>query len=288
MNVDRYRVRPHDRAPLEGRRPGDTGRFKDRNDAEAHLTKGLEHLRARQELLYAQNRYALLLVFQGMDASGKDSAISHVMSGVSPQGTEVHAFKRPSEEELQHDFLWRVNRDLPARGRIGIFNRSHYEEVVAVRVHPRLLDSQRVPPERVTRHVWRERMDDICAFERHLTRNGTVIRKFFIHVSKAKQRERLLGRLDDPTKNWKFSADDLLERALWHTYMKAYEDALRHTSTREAPWYVIPADHKWFAHVLIAEIIVDTLDSLELSFPQLTAKQRRDLSRARRALLSQS
>ena len=284
MDVDRFGVKPHRPHPLRGHRSDETGPFKDKQDAERHLKKGLEHLRERQELLYAQDRYALLLIFQGMDAAGKDSAISHVMSGVSPQGTEVHAFKRPSDEELQHDFLWRVNRALPGRGRIGIFNRSHYEEVLTVRVHRPLLDAERLPDGLVSRRIWRERLEDIHAFERHLSRNGTVIRKFFLHVSKDKQRERLIERLDDPTKNWKFSAGDLPERARWDAYMSAYEDVLAKTSTRDAPWYVIPADHKWFAHVLIGEIIVRTLDDLELSYPKVTAKERHGIRRARRQL----
>jgi PPK2 family polyphosphate:nucleotide phosphotransferase len=284
MDIKRFRVRQGDKSPFRGRRPDDTGPFDSKGAAEGHVRKGLERLQKRQELLYAQDRYALLLVFQGMDAAGKDSVIGHVMSGVSPQGTEVHSFKVPSSEDLDHDYLWRVNRALPARGRIGIFNRSHYEEVLAVRVHPQFLDAQKLPADRVTRHIWKERFEDINAFERHLVRNGTVIRKFFLHVSRDKQRRRLLERIDDPAKNWKFSMGDLPERAKWKSYMAAYEEVLSATSTDEAPWFVIPADHKWFTHALVGEIIVKTLEGLDLAFPTLTPADRRGLRAARRLL----
>jgi len=282
VNVDRFRVRPSDASALVRHRTDDTGDLEGKDAGRARLEKGLKRLEARQELLYAQDRYAVLLVFQGLDAAGKDSAIKHVMSGVNPQGTEVHSFKRPSDDDLEHDFLWRTTKALPARGRIGIFNRSYYEEVLVVRVHPELIERQRLPPEAVTRRLWRERYDSINAFERHLWRNGTVIRKFFLHVSKRVQRKRLLARLDDPTKNWKFSPDDLRERGKWRDYMQAYRDMLRYTSTRHAPWYVVPADHKWFAHVVIAEIIVQMLDGLELRFPELTPSQRRAIREARK------
>jgi len=283
VKIDRFRVRPGDRAVLEKHRPDDTAHF-GKGAALERLQKHIERLRARQELLYAQDRYALLLVFQGIDAAGKDSAIKRVMSGFSPQATDVHAFKAPSSEELDHDYLWRVQRVLPARGRIGIFNRSHYEEVLAVRVHPHLLVAERSSARRVTDHVWQERFEDINAFERHLFRNGTIIRKFFLYVSRAEQRRRLLDRLDDPTKNWKFSAADVMERAKWKAYMSAYTEALAATSRETIPWYVIPADHKWFAHVLIAEIILKTLQDLDLAFPKLTSRQRRELRQARRRL----
>jgi PPK2 family polyphosphate:nucleotide phosphotransferase len=281
MNVDRFRVRPGDRAALKKHRPDRTVHSGGKQAAIERLQEGIARLRERQELLYAQDRYALLLVFQGMDGAGKDSAIKHVMSGVSPQATEVHSFKAPSSEEQAHDYLWRVNRVLPARGRIGIFNRSHYEEVLVVRVHPHLLDAERLPTDRVTRHIWRQRFKDIKGFERHLFRNGTIIRKFFLHVSRAEQRRRLLARLDDPAKTWKFNPGDVLERAKWEAYMSAYADALAATSRHYAPWYVIPADHKWFAHVLIAEIVVKTLEDLDLAFPKLTRSQRQALSQAR-------
>ncbi len=285
MRVGRYRVRHGDRTALKRHRPDDKGHFKTREVALEHLQKGIERLEARQKLLYAQNEYALLLIFQGMDAAGKDSAIKHVMSGINPQGTEVHSFKAPSTEELSHDYLWREVKALPGRGRIGIFNRSYYEEVVVVRVHPELLMSERLPASCVTPRVWRERFEDINAFERYLWRNGTIILKFFLYISRSEQRKRLLERLDDPSKNWKFSAGDLLERAKWHKYMSAYRDALAATSHDIAPWYVIPADHKWFAHVVIAEIIVNALDDADLAFPKLTPKQRQELLRARRQLV---
>ena len=285
MRVGRFRVRRGDWTALKGLRPDDKGSFESKEEALEHLNKGIERLRARQELLYAQNEHALLLIFQGMDASGKDSAIKHVMTGINPQGTEVHSFKAPSTEELSHDYLWRAVKALPGRGRIGIFNRSYYEEVLVVRVHPELLASERLPASAVTPRVWRERFEDISAFERYLWRNGTIIRKFFLYVSQSEQRKRLLERLDDPAKNWKFSAADLEERAKWPAYMSAYREALAATSRDNAPWYVIPADHKWFAHVAIADIIVNALDDADLAFPKLTSKQRQELLQARRQLL---
>ncbi len=284
MDVERFRVRPGRRAALKHRAADSTGDFAGKEDAEDHLRKGIERLRMAQERLYARDQYALLLIFQGMDAAGKDSAITHVMSGVSPLGTDVHAFKQPSSSELNHTYLWRASNALPARGRVGLFNRSHYEEVLVVRVHPELLHAQRLPAERVTPRLWAERYEDINAFERHLWRNGTIVRKFFLHVSREEQRRRLLERLDDPAKRWKASLGDIHEREKWHAYMKVYEDALTATSSAHAPWYVIPADHKWFAHVAIAEIIVRTLDDLSLSWPSLDAAGRRDLAAARRLL----
>ena len=285
MKTDRFRVRPGDEDALRKHPPDRTPQLDSKDAAAERLQRGIERLRERQDLLYAQDRYALLLVFQGMDGAGKDSAIKHVMSGVSPQSTEVHAFKAPSSEEQDHDYLWRVSRVLPARGRIGIFNRSHYEEVLTVRVHPQILAAEQLPADCVTRHIWRHRFKDINAFERHLFHNGTIIRKFFLHVSRSEQRRRLLQRLDDPTKNWKFRSGDLDDRAKWKEFMSAYAEALAATSRDHAPWYVIPADHKWFAHTLIAEIIVKTLEDLDLSFPRLTASRRRELARARRRLV---
>ena len=285
MNVTRYQVRPGDRTALDRHPPDDSGPFGGKQEALEHLQKGIDRLAARQEQLYAQGKHALLLIFQGMDASGKDSAISHVMSGVNPLGTDVHAFKQPSSEELSHDFLWRAVKALPARGRIGLFNRSYYEEVLVVRVHPEILAGQRLPVERVTPHVWRDSLDDIAAFERYLWRNGTTIRKFFLHVSPEEQRKRLLARLDDPTKTWKFAAGDVPERAKWKAYMKAYRQALAGTSSTHAPWYVIPADHKWFAHVLIAEIVVQARDALDLAAPKPSEKEKRERAQARRELL---
>jgi PPK2 family polyphosphate:nucleotide phosphotransferase len=224
-------------------------------------------------------------VFQGMDGAGKDHAIRHVMSGVNPQATAVHSFKKPSVEELNHDYLWRIVNALPARGHIGIFNRSHYEEVLAVRVHPNLLRAEKLPPDRDARHLWNHRFDDINAFERHLWRNGTIVRKFFLHVSRTEQARRLLERLDDPAKHWKFSSTDLAEREKWHAYRAAYTEAIAATSQPHAPWFVVPADHKWYTEVVVADVIVHALEELDLSLPTLTAKQRRDLHNARRRLV---
>ena len=284
MRSERFRVRPGERAVLKRIRPDDRSGFDRKTAALARLAQDIARVEALQNRLYAQDQYALLLIFQGMDAAGKDSAIKHVMSGVNPQGTDVHAFKQPSSEELSHDFLWRAARVLPARGRIGIFNRSYYEEVLVVRVHPELLAEQRLPSDRVTPRLWRERFADINVFEQHLWRSGTIVRKFFLHLSADKQRERFLERLDDPTKNWKFSIGDLAERARWKAYMAAYQEMLGATSTDHAPWYVIPADHKGIAHALIADVIVKTLDALDLAYPRLGPKQRRDLAQARRQL----
>ncbi len=286
MNIDTFRVWPGDRDALDRHAPGYTATFRDKTEAVERLAKGVERLEARQELLYAQGEYALLVVLQGMDTAGKDGIVKHVMSGVNPLGVDVHAFKQPSSEELGHDFLWRAQKVLPARGRIGMFNRSYYEDVIVVRVHPALLGSQRLPEDRITKDIWKERFEDIRAFERHLWRNGTVVLKFFLNISRSEQKRRLLKRLDDPAKNWKFSVDDLPERAKWQAYMKAYREALAATSTRESPWYVVPADHKWFARVLIADVIVQALDRLKLSFPKLSPEQRRGLAQSRRTLMS--
>jgi PPK2 family polyphosphate:nucleotide phosphotransferase len=284
MHIDRYRVRTRDANALRRCRSDDTGRFKQRAQALEHLAKGVDRLSHLQELLFAQDRYALLLIFQGMDASGKDGTIKHVMSGVNPRGTDVHQFGPPSADELQHDFLWRTTTVLPARGRIGIFNRSYYEEVLAVRVHRPLLENERLPPSLVTRDIWAERFEDIRAFERHLWRNGTIVRKFYLHISRAEQGRRLAERIDDPAKNWKFSERDVKERRKWNEYTQAYASALAETSRDEAPWYVVPADHKWFAHAVVAEVIVQTLESLPLAFPRVTVRQRRHLRSLRRAL----
>jgi PPK2 family polyphosphate:nucleotide phosphotransferase len=284
MHIDGYRVRAKDAGALGRCRSNETGRFKSKEEALEHLEKGVVRLSHLQELLFAQDRYALLLIFQGMDAAGKDSAIKHVMSGVNPRGTDVHAFGPPSEEELRHDFLWRTTKVLPACGRIGIFNRSYYEEVLAARVHPGLLEKEHLPPSRVTRKIWTERFEDICAFERHLWRNGTIVRKLYLHISRGEQARRLAERIDDPAKNWKFSERDVIERRKWGEYAKAYAAALAETSRDVAPWYVVPADHKWFAHAVVSEIIVQTLESLPLAFPRVTARQRRHLRSLRRAL----
>jgi PPK2 family polyphosphate:nucleotide phosphotransferase len=240
-----------------------------------------------QEKLYAQDNWSLLLIFQGMDAAGKDSAIKSVFDGINPQGCEVHAFKQPSTRELDHDFLWRAAIALPERGRIGIFNRSHYEECLVVRVHPEILAKQKLPAKLVTRDIWRERFEDISAFERHLARNGTVILKFFLNVSKQEQRERFLERLDDPAKNWKFNMGDIAERELWAKYQAAYQDMIRHTATRHAPWQIVPADHKWFARVVIGSTIVSALDKLNLHFPKVDKADRSEFKQVRQALLDE-
>jgi PPK2 family polyphosphate:nucleotide phosphotransferase len=249
------------------------------------LAKSTETLAALQERLYAQDRWGLLLIFQAMDAAGKDGVIEHVMSGVNPQGCQVHSFKAPSAEELDHDFLWRTSRALPERGRIGIFNRSYYEEVLVVRVHQGILQGQKLPPELVTRRIWKERLEDITAHERYLARNGYVIRKFFLHVSKAEQKRRFLARLDTPEKNWKFSAADVEERRYWKDYMAAYEDAIRATAAPHAPWVVVPADQKWFTRLVVSSVIVDALERLDLKFPEVGAARRAELEQARQLLL---
>ena len=284
MAEDRFRVRPDKKFRLEDHDPGFTGRFESKEDGKRHLEKGLEKLRDLQERLYAQDQWAVLLIFQAMDAAGKDSVIEHVMSGVNPQGCQVYSFKQPSSEELDHDFLWRTTRCLPERGRIGVFNRSYYEEVLVVRVHPQILAKQKLPTTLVTDRIWKERYEDIGAFERYLSRNGTVIRKFFLNVSKDEQRQRFLARLDQPEKNWKFAAADVQERQHWDDYMKAYEKMIEATTSDEAPWFVIPADHKWFTRLAVADVIVETLEGLDLHFPEVSEAQRQELQRARALL----
>jgi PPK2 family polyphosphate:nucleotide phosphotransferase len=257
----------------------------DKDEARAMLAEGTTRLTKLQEMLYAQDRWAVLLIFQAMDAAGKDGVIKHVMSGINPQGCQVFSFKAPTTEELDHDFMWRTTCRLPERGRIGIFNRSYYEEVLVVRVHREILAAQKIPGELVTKDIWDERFEDISAFERYLCRNGTVIRKFFLHVSKAEQKRRFLERIDEPAKNWKFSAADVAERNHWKEYMDAYEDMVRRTSSPHAPWYVVPADNKWFTRLVVAAVLVETLESLNLAFPQISRAQRKVLEAARRALL---
>jgi PPK2 family polyphosphate:nucleotide phosphotransferase len=280
----RYLAKPGRRFRLSDIDPRDTAGFKSRESAQKRLQKGLEALNAHQEKLYAQDRYALLLIFQAMDAAGKDSTIRHVMSGLDPQGCQVFSFKQPSSEELDHDFLWRTNKCLPERGRIGVFNRSYYEEVLIVRVHPNILAGQKLPEEHVTKRIWDERFESIRALEKHLARNGTAIRKFFLHVSKDEQRRRFLERLDRPEKNWKFSLGDVGERAHWKEYQRAYEDAIDNTSTADAPWYVVPADHKWFTRMVVADVIVDALEGLDLRFPTLSGAKKHELKEARKLL----
>jgi PPK2 family polyphosphate:nucleotide phosphotransferase len=267
--------------------PGDTLHLRSQERAKAWLQLGVEQLSAQQEKLYAQDRWSLLVVLQAMDAAGKDSTIEHVMAGVNPQGCQVYSFKAPSAEELDHDYLWRVARALPERGRIGIFNRSHYEEVLAVRVHPEILAAEKMPESLVTKRIWKDRFEDINAFERYLTRNGIVVLKFFLHVSREEQRRRFLNRLDEPEKNWKFALGDVREREYWDAYMEAYEDAIRHTAQKHAPWYVVPADKKWFTRVVVAAAIVDALQGLDLAFPAVDEDKRRELAAARAALMEE-
>jgi PPK2 family polyphosphate:nucleotide phosphotransferase len=284
-----YCVRDGARFRLKDVDPGDTGRLEDesRDEAQQLLARGVELLARLQEKLAAQAQWSLLLIFQAMDAAGKDGAIKHVMSGVNPQGCRVVSFKAPSREELAHDWLWRCVRVLPERGQIGIFNRSYYEEVLAVRVHPDLLEAQSLPGSLVTGKVWEQRFQDIRGFERHLSRAGTVIRKFFLHVSRKEQKRRLLERLDDPEKHWKFSENDVRQRASWGEYMRAYEDMVRETASEPAPWYVVPADHKWYTRLVVAAAIVDALEGLELAFPEVSPGKRRALARARHELMSE-
>jgi PPK2 family polyphosphate:nucleotide phosphotransferase len=259
----------------------------DKEAAKQHLADDVERLRDLQERLYAENRWAVLVILQGMDASGKDGVIKHVMAGINPQGCDVHSFKQPSAEELDHDFLWRCAMRLPARGRIGIFNRSYYEEVLVARVHPEILAHEKLPDEAVTPRIWQQRFDDICAFERTLAHNGTLVLKFFLHISRKEQRERFLARIDEPTKRWKFSMNDVTERKRWDRYMDAYEEMIRATSHADGRWYVVPADHKPFARLVVAGAMVGTLDRLELAFPKVTGAALRRLNTARKALLAE-
>jgi len=266
--------------------PGDTLNLKseDKPRAKEALAAGIQALVSLQDMLYAQNRWGMLLIFQAMDAAGKDSAIKHVMSGINLQGVEVYSFKSPSPEELDHDYLWRCMKSLPKRGRIGIFNRSYYEETLVVRVHPEYLESQKLPPELVTKDIWKDRFQDIRCFERYLARNGIVIRKFFLHVSKKEQKRRFLERVENPAKNWKFSASDMGERQFWGQYMEAYEDMIRQTATKDAPWFVVPADNKWFTRVIVSAAVIDALTSLNLSYPKVGKEKLKELAAVKRAL----
>ncbi len=282
---ERYRVRTQ-RFTLADVDPADTAGF-DKEGARARLEQGVERLSELQERLYAQDRWAVLLVFQGMDAAGKDGVVKHVLSGVNPAGCQVFSFKAPSPEELDHDFLWRAVRALPERGRIGIFNRSYYEEVVTVRVHPEFLAKQRLPPRCTSRRIWDERLHDIAGFERYLERNGVLVRKFFLHVSRAEQKRRFLERIEHAEKNWKFNLNDVHERRHWGEYQRHWSHALASTSSAEAPWYVVPADHKWFTRLLVAEAVVAALEELELDFPRLAGARLRELALARTLLESE-
>lgn len=277
MDVSRFRVAPGRKVRLRAWKTDDTRPFTDRGAAAGDLDESVRQLAELQEKLYAQDRWSVLLLLQAMDAAGKDGTIEHVMRGLNPQGCEVYPFKVPSEEEMDHDFLWRAHKVMPRRGHIGVFNRSYYEDVLAVRVHPEILAAQKLPPVLVGRTLWAQRYEDINAFERYLTRNGTVLVKCFLHVSKKEQLERLTARMRDPAKQWKFSADDIEKRKHWKDYQGAYEAALSATSTRHAPWHIVPADEKWFTRLTVARLLVDAMMQLELAFPTLTASQKREL-----------
>jgi PPK2 family polyphosphate:nucleotide phosphotransferase len=285
--IEPYCITKGDKFQLKHHDPADTNGLKDKHQAQGLLEDGIALLSHMQEKLYAQDRWALLLIFQAMDAAGKDGAIKHVMSGVNPQGCDVHAFKSPSSEELDHDYLWRTNKCIPSRGKIGIFNRSYYEEVLVVRVHPPFLRAQKLPDKLITKHIWDERYEDINSFERYLARNGVVIRKFFLHVSKKEQKKRFLERLEDSKKNWKFSMADVQERSFWKDYQEAYEEMIQRTATKHAPWYVVPADNKWFTRLAVASAIIETLDELDLAFPDVDEAKKKELEAVRTSLLSQ-
>ncbi|QOJ32375.1 MAG: polyphosphate kinase 2 family protein [Gammaproteobacteria bacterium] len=284
--VEPYRITRGKGFRLGDMDPADTAGLKsaDKDEAKEMLERGVQWLAEQQDMLYAQDHWALLLVFQAMDAAGKDGTIKHVTSGINPQGCNVTSFKVPSSEELDHDYLWRYMRHVPARGQIGIFNRSYYEEVLVVRVHQQLLQRQKLHPSLVTKKIWKQRYEDIAGYERYLVRNGILVLKFFLHVSKAEQKRRFMERLDNPAKNWKFSAGDVAERAHWSAYQEAYEDAIRHTASKHAPWYVIPADNKWFTRLAVAAAVVDAMAGLRLHYPVVTAGARRQLLAAKASL----
>jgi len=286
--IKRFRIDDPDDFRLASFDCADTcGLDLDKDDAKAMLAQDIKQLADLHKRLYADGRWAVLIVLQGMDAAGKDGVISHVMTGLNPQGCEVRSFKAPSEEELAHDFLWRTAIRLPERGRIGIFNRSHYEEVLVVRVHPELLERRKLPKKLLAKDIWKHRFKDIRAFERHLARNGVAVLKFFLHISREEQRQRLLARLDEPDKRWKFSMGDIAERRLWDKYMAAYEDTIRATSTPEAPWYVVPADNKPFARLVVAAAMIETLEELDLQFPKIEGATLKELQKVRAALLAE-
>ena len=283
-----YRITNGKKFRLKHVDPADTGDLKsaDKPRAKEALQNGVEAMAELQDVLYAQDRWSLLLIFQAMDAAGKDGTIKHVMSGVNPQGCQVSSFKGPTSEDLDHDYLWRCVKQLPERGRIGIFNRSYYEETLVVRVHPEFLAGQKLPKECVTKDIWKERFQDIRAFERYLHRNGTAVVKFFLHISKAEQQKRFLERLDDPDKNWKFSVNDARERGFWDDYMEAYEETIRETASEKSPWYVVPADNKWFTRFVVAGAVIETLASLDLAYPKVDQGKLKELAAAKKKLLN--
>jgi len=279
-----YRFEGDKKFRLKDFDPADTGKITSKKEAEELLQRGVSSLTELQDKLYAQQVWALLLIFQGMDAAGKDGVIKHVMSGVNPEGCDVYSFKQPSTVDLEHGYMWRIMPHAPARGHIGIFNRSYYEEVLVVRVHPEVLKNERIPKSLIGKDIWKDRFQDINAFERYLSRNGVVVRKFFLNLSKDEQKRRFLARLDEPEKNWKFSDADVREREYWDDYMKAYEDMIAHTSTKHAPWYVVPADNKWFTRLVVASAVVETLEGLDLAYPTVDPERQKQL-RAARAFL---
>lgn len=288
MKYDKFRVAEGKKLNLKKHDPNFTDDYHDKSDAVTDLKNNIERIAELQEKLYAQNIHALLVIIQALDAAGKDSVIAHVMSGLNPQGCHVTSFKTPSTEELDHDYLWRSMRQLPERGLIGIFNRSYYEEVLVVRVHPEILEREQLPEKtKRDKHIWKKRFEEMCNFESYLTNNGVQVVKFFLNVSKDEQKKRFLARIDTPDKNWKFSAQDAKERAFYDDYQKAYEEALEATSTKDAPWYVIPADKKWFTRVAVSEIIAAKLESMDLHFPKVSAEQLKNLQEAKKALESE-
>ena len=285
MNCDRYLVKPSSKVDLKkDYNPGYTGKYKKKMEVTGQLEAGVQALTRYQDVLYAQNQYSLLIIFQAMDAAGKDSTIKHVMSGVNPQGCQVFSFKAPSAEELDHGYMWRSFKALPERGRIGIFNRSYYEEVLVARVHPEILERQQLPTPIKKTKIWKQRFEQINDFEKYLVENGTVVLKFFLNVSKEEQKQRFLDRINRPEKNWKFSANDIKERSFWDDYMRAFEATFKHTSTEWAPWHIIPADHKWFTRLTVAEIIGQKLESLNLAYPTLSKEHQQHLASAKESL----
>ncbi len=284
MDISKYKIDHNSDLKLSGIKTNQTGHFDSKEDAEKQLVENVQRMAEIQSKLYAQDKYAVLIIFQAMDTAGKDGAIKHVMSGLNPQGTHVHSFKQPSAEELNHDYLWRATKNLPERGLIGIFNRSYYEDVLVVRVHD-LVKNQQIPDEFITENIWKDRFRQIRDYERYLLENGIVTIKFFLHISKETQKERLLDRINDKAKNWKFSAADLTERQYWDDYQRYYQDTINETSTKQAPWYVIPADKKWFARLMISEVIVKTMESLNLEYPTISKQQEEVLKACKQKLL---
>lgn len=286
MNTKKFLVKPNTKIKLSNFKTLDTGEYESKKDAKKDFKKNIKKMRDLQNMFYAFDKYSMLLVFQAMDAAGKDGTIKHVMSGLNPQGTQVFSFKQPSSEELDHGFLWRIYKALPERGRFGIFNRSHYEDVLVVRVHD-LIESQKIPKEFLTDNIWQIRFREINDFEKYLYENGTVILKFFLHVSKEEQKQRFLARIDDESKNWKFSEGDIKERKFWDNYQKAYQDAISVTSKKHAPWFIIPADKKWFMRLAVSQIIVDTMENLKMNYPKLSSEETKNLEENKKKLLQE-